>query len=211
VVIKNKLSEELNEYYFVPRKDKSLKDQILYSDENINLLNVRKIYTNNTYFGVSYTTLHNSDSSFLHEFRCKDRGFSEEIVDDKESFLHLFKTNLLDSSLNLISAYKNEFVKKPANFFTQYDLHFYYNNNNEYKCSSIMFNNCLFRGIYGSQDEEEYEINTKVFGFTTLNREPTEYEVKDHLVNKAKISFSNHITRVNTAYSDIKVFHKTEI
>lgn len=204
---KNKLSENYDEdWVYQFDKNIPIRDQAIYSDDHY-LLNVRKIFTNDVYFGVEYTTL-DDYGNLYHQFRCKDKRFLEHLVDDRTSFLNLYLTK---KDEHLILAYQSNYKSKKANFFTNYDLTFYYDSSENYSYSTITLNNGLFKGIYGSIDLEGFKRRTQSNGFSVLNREPTKQEVKDHLIDKAEISFSNVITRVNTAYSNIKVFHKTEI
>lgn len=204
---KKNLSENYDEdWVYEFDKNIPIRDQAIYSDDHY-LLNVRKIFTNDVYFGVEYTTL-DDYGNLYHQFRCKDRRFLEHLVDDRASFLNLYFTKKDD---HLILASQSNYKSKKASFFTNYNLTFYYDDSENYSYSTITFNKGLFKGIYGSSDLEGFKTRTKSNGFSVLNREPTKQEVKEHLIDKAKISFSNVITRVNTAYSNIKVFHKTEI
>ena len=71
--MKTKLSEESDNFQYSYDKSKPLLDQVLYTVGNVHLINVRKTYTNNIYFGVYWTVLINDEQPFLaHNFQCKD-------------------------------------------------------------------------------------------------------------------------------------------
>lgn len=199
-----KLSEESSNFKIYYSKDKPISDQILFSDDHKSLINVRKVYTDGQYFGVKVTVIHHKTKTILHEFRCKDRGFTEELVDDKNRFLKEYVSRLT-SSFDKTMMIKSTHTSKKATFYEDYDLTFYYDSNNNYKFSSISYDNSLFRGLYGESTEERYNERLKSHPSAIFCREPTPEEVKVHLIESAGVSYSNHITEVNTVYSDIRV------
>ena len=187
-----------------------LKDQVLLEDENHYLLNVLKLYTNNTYFGVQVATLDKEEQTIHFLFRCKDRGYPEELVDDQENFLLKYKEKLLINQRDIVTAPKR-LTSKSADFLQEYKVRFWYNPDGEYVHSTAVIHGSPARGAYGSFFENDREAHRQQFGYTIWKREPTEKEVKEYLIDRHTSALSNHITRENTAYSTIKVFHKTEI
>ena len=210
MVTRNNFPEVSDEWLYVPEKHTKLKDQIICSVGNIHLINVLKIYTNNTYWGCIYTSI-NSSGQLLNLFHCKDRkGLSEDVVDNKEAFLNIFKETLCFNTNNFVS--KTEYRTINADFLQEYDVKFILKPNGTYFGTTALVNNAPTRGLYGSNTEEEYIKNVKNFGISILGRFPTEEEVQTHIIDKQLNALSaNFITRVNTAYSNVKVFHKSEI
>ena len=206
--IKNNFPEFSDDWVFIPEKNTNIQNQVIFNCNDLSLLNVRKIFTNGVYWGIIYTVL-TSEGVVMHHFRCKDRGFTEELVDDKESFISLFK-QIIQSTKKSITRSKFKVVK--ANFLQEYEVAFLINDNGDYFATTANVNSSPTRGLYGSTNQEEYDERIKTFGFSILNRLPTEEEVKVHLIDKQiNVLSANFITRVNTAYSNIKIYHKSEI
>jgi len=200
-----------DEWVFHPCKNLPLKNQIICTSGGNSLLNVRKIYTNNTYFGVTWTVL-DSFGEICHSFRCKDRGLPEDLVDNKEAFVGIFINKLSrHASLNL-SHKSNSKTIKPE-FLQEYDVSFIIDSNNNYYATTAIVNNTApARGLYGATTEEEHAENIKCFGVSVLNRFPTKEEVQTYIIDTQINALSaNFITRVNTAYSQIKVYHISEV
>lgn len=207
-----KLSEEVDNIYYEYDKTKSLLDQVIYSLDNIHLINVRKTYTNGIYFGVNWTVLikENNNSYMAHNFQCKDRGYSEDVVDDWEKFS---KLKPLDDILNFTPRIKErkpvaikQDIKIPPICDRQFDVYFVYDEGTDiYRFTNLQDNNGVFRGLYSAQSDESYEEKVKDFGIAIpAGRNPNFSEIK-HLWNQANISFSNVITFINTGYSKIKI------
>ena len=79
-----------DKYVYYIDKSLPLSDQVIIKEDDNCLLNVRKIYTDNVYFGVCYTTF-DLTLGMQHQFRCKDRPLGDlSVVNDKEKFLSLF-------------------------------------------------------------------------------------------------------------------------
>ena len=207
--IKNNFPEFSDDWVFIPEKNNKLQNQIIFTWDDLSLLNVRKIFTNGIYYGVIYTTIDN-EGSISHNFRCKDRGFTEEVVDDKEAFVYHFKQILAQSANRYLKRSKFKTIK--ANFLQEYQVAFVIDDDDNYFATTALVNKAPTRGIYGAITQKQYEERFKENGFSILNRFPTEEEVKFHLIDKQINALSaNFITRVNTAYSNIKIYHKSEI
>ena len=198
-----KLSEETLNFKIYYSNNKPISDQILFSDGYKSLINVRKIYTNGKYFGVTFSTIFHEDKTMIHEFRCKDRGFTEDLVDDKNRFLKEYHKRLKSTSDKQIKM-RNTYTSKKVNFHKEHDLTFYYDSNNNYRFSSISHDNSTFRGLYGEYDKKKYEDKVEQHGYAVFCREPTPEEVSKYLINSATVSYSNLISEVNTTYSDIR-------
>ena len=210
MVTKNNFPEFSDEWVYIPDKETKLKDQIICTVGNIHLINVLKIYTNNLYFGVMLTSIEPS-GNLVHLFQCKDRkGLSEDFVDDKEALVSLFKDSLSTKTSNFLLTTEYKTIK--PNFLQEYRVEFVLYPDDTYYATTALVNNALTRGLYGSNTKEDYDINIKHFGVSILNRLPTEEEVQTHIIDKQLNALSaNFITRVNTAYSNVKVFHRSEI
>lgn len=180
-----------DQYVFISKSSETLHKQVIYEDDNHYLLNVLKIYTNNVYFGVQYSCLNKESKKISHHFRCKDRGFNESLVDDKKFFIDAYKLHEANVSVYTEKLYKKLYEIK-ADFLNEYEVTFVFDLNNIYNYSYAYINGSCCRGLYG-------------------NTIPTEAEVLKKLIEPSKISLSNNITRINTSYSDIKVFHKRDV
>ena len=64
---------------------KKIKDQILYQNKDVRLLNVSKSYCDGDYQGVWFLFL--VDADFLKIFKPVDVGFDESVADNLESVL----------------------------------------------------------------------------------------------------------------------------
>jgi len=208
VATKNNL-ELKDEWFYVPEKNTKLREQIICSVDNIHLINVLKIYTNNTYWGYFFTSITNSGELF-NFFQCRDKGLSEDLVDDKDSFIKLYK-EVLSNKINKFIP-KTKYKTYKPDFLQEYDVQFILNPDGTYFGTTALVNNAPTRGLYGSNTEEEYAESVKRWGVSVLGRFPTEEEVQTHIIDKQIHALSaNFITRVNTAYSNVKVFHRSEI
>ena len=207
---KNNFPEYSNEWVYVPEKEIKLKEQIICSVDDTHLINVLKIYTNNLYFGVMFTSVEPS-GTLINMFRCKDKGFPENLVDNKELFINLYTSN--HGAGTLYIAKRSEFKSIKPDFLQEYQVEFILNPDGTYFATTGVINNTApFRGLYGSSTKEEYERRKETLGISIFNRFPTEEEVQTHIIDKQFNALSaNFITRVNTAYSNVKVFHRSEI
>ena len=208
--IKNSFPEYSDEWVFKYNKDIPLKNQIICTSNYNHLLNVRKIYTNNIYWGVIWTIL-DRYNEISHNFRCKDRGFSEDFVDNKEAFVNIF-INKFSNDYFTTETFSNYKVIKP-DFLQEYETKFLIDpNGNYYATTAVINNTARARGLYGATTEKNHQEQLKELGVSIFNRFPTEEEVKFHIIDKHINSLSaNYETRVNTEYSQIKVYHKSEI
>jgi hypothetical protein len=188
-----------------------IRDQFIATFNDHYLLNVRKVYTNNTYFGVQFTTL-DETGSICHQAKCKDRGFTEDIADHKDYFLEKYSYIVSMEFHSLINKSEKVFRQVKAPFLNEYNLTFFYDENNVYNHSIAEIGSATFRGLYGVDTERRYQqLIDDHQKIAFLNREPTEDEVRKYLIEPGYTSLSNVITRENTTYSKIRVFHKTEI
>ena len=199
------ISESFDEnYVFYLDTKKAILDQTLDTSNNIFLLNVRKIYTNNTYFGVNYTTFTNG--IIYHHLKCKDRGFSESLVDNKNDFIYKYKNELItDPMIDW-----GDFILKKQKFNLPETVYFCFSKNS-YKHTVIqLLDGSLLRGLYGVTTETEYHKAKKDFGIAFYNNIPTKQQVISFMNDKVSISTSNHICTVSTDYSTIIIEHSTQ-
>jgi len=208
--IKNNHPELSDEWVFKINKNIPLKNQIIYTYDDSLLINVRKIYTNNDYFGVTWTCI-NTKGDIYHGFRCKDRGFSEDLVDNKEAFVDLFINKLSYTSEKILKQSNYNYII--PDFLKEYEVKFLVDSEGNYFATTAILNKTApIRGLYGATTEEEHIDNINWYGISILNRFPSEQEVQTHIIDKnSEVLSANFITRVNTAYSQIKVYHKSEV
>ena len=209
--MRQKLSEEADHFQYTYDKSKSLLEQVLHTVDNVHLINVRKTYTNNIYFGVYWTVLINDHQPFLaHNFQCKDRGYTEDVVDDWEKFKNVKPLedilNFTPSIIKRKPIFKKQKIDLPLICGRKFDVVFVYNGvSGRYDYTHLQDNNGTFRGLYGSKSEQCYNDKVKEFGIAIPpDRDPYLNEIK-YLWEQANISFSNSISFINTVYSNIKV------
>lgn len=197
-------SADENYVYYI---DKSVpfSDNIIFKDDTKCLLNVRKIYTNNIYFGVSFTTF-DSTSGIHHQFACKDRPIGVlSVVEDKGQFISIFR-NKKDSHSAKKDIVKTEeiFYHLPYRVFYSYDKDGLYQHTTYY-----LEDGSVLRGLYGAKNEKHLQKLLIVYnGFATLGI-PTKEEVISYYEDKVT-SYSNNQISVSTDYSKIIIEHPTQ-
>ena len=212
-------SESEDQWLYEIDKSEPLINQVVFESSDHYLLNVTKVYTNDKYFGMLCSCLLKKSKEFYNIFRCKDRGFTESLVDNKDFFILKYKDLLVDTAKDL-SNKTHSWQSEKADFLDEYNVNFVFDEKGNYKHSTAYVNNVFVRGVYGiyidptdnSPDAlEDIDNMYKEHDFLVVNRLPTETEVFDNLIKKQLVSTSNTITRENTSYSKIKIYHKTEI
>jgi hypothetical protein len=101
---------------YVPNQGVKLKDQIICSVDNIHLINVLKNYTNDVYWGSTFSCIIDSDN-IVNMFLCKDRGLTEDLVDNKEAFVNFFSSKLYRKTLK--NSRKIRIQNHRTKFFTR--------------------------------------------------------------------------------------------
>ena len=194
-----------DQYVYYVDKSLPLSDQVITKEGDNCLINVRKIYTDNVYFGVSYTTF---DPLFgmQHQFRCKDRPLGDlSVVNDKEKFLSLFLFN------GNRYRQKQAYLRQEEVFFNlPYRVFFCYDENDCYEHTLYLLEDGnILRGLYGAKDKKYLQKMLIEFnGFATLGP-PTKQEVINYYEDK-KTSYANNQISVSTDYSEIIIEHATQ-
>ena len=201
--------EIINNYVYSYESSKPLLDQSIKKFEDLYLVNVRKVYTDNTYFGVSFTIFQNN--SFSHLFKCKDRhngAFgNENLIDDKKYTLDNFKYYYIDTNEADVLMDGDTYYLKLINLSIPLKTYFAYNEAGDYSFTHIDISNSSYiRGLYGTSVEKWYKkrISNYPNEKHLYKREPTRAEVID-LIKNSTSKFSNAEFTVNTAYSTVKV------
>jgi hypothetical protein len=207
---RNNFPEFNDDLVYVPNQGVKLKDQIICSVDNIHLINVFKNYTNDKYWGCTFTSVVDSDN-IVNMFLCKDRGLTEDLVDNKEAFVNFFSSKLYRKTLKNVE--RSEFKTIEPSFLQEYQVKFILRPDNTYYATTAIVNNTAFtRGLYGSTTKEDYIEDINDYGISIFNRFPTEQEVQKYIIDtQLEAVTANFISRVNTAYSSIKVYHRSEI
>ncbi len=202
--VKSTESSDENYVYFFD-ESKPIYEQAILKEGDKYLLNVRKIYTDDSYYGVCYTTCEHN-FGIQHQFRCKDRPLGNLlVVDNKHEFLSKF-TNIKDRyespTLNL--------RQEEAHFKLPYKVFFYYDEYDRYCYTQYLLRNGrVLRGLYGAKDTKDLQRLLKEFnGFATLG-EPTKNQIINFYQDKIN-SYSNNQISVSTDYSKIIVEHSTQ-
>ena len=181
-------TENYDNHVYYYDSSKSIVSQCITINEDNYLINVRKTYSNNTYFGVNFTTF-NKTQGLLHHFKCKDRLIGKEnVVEDKD----LFSTHFKNFSLEVNEELENESNYIKQNFNLSSNIYFCYDKNNNYKYTLISDKENLWRGFYHPN------IPPK-----------TEAEIKTYIAVCEK-SLNNNIYTVSTVYSSIIIEHSTQ-
>lgn len=203
-------SEEIGSFCFKYDRSKKLKDLILASTDNAYLLSVNKKYSNNEYFGAcSIFLVLNETPTIFKLFKCKDRGFTEELVDNRELYIeHVLKEppkfKFRDKfNTNSSEVFIKQDVKLPKvngrDFYVEYSFI-----DGRYLYTNFVFENppAVYRGLYGSKNLER---DTELYGIAIpMDSTPT-YGDLLYLRDQAEISFSNVYHEVSTEYSLIEV------
>jgi len=194
-----------DQYVYYVDKSLPLSDQVIIKEGDRCLLNVRKIFTDNVYFGVCYTTF-DSLSGMQHQFRCKDRPLGNlSVVNDKEKFLSLF---LFDGNRY---RQKQAYLRQEEVFFNlPYRVFFYYDEDDRYQSTQYLCEDgSVLRGLYGAKNTKHLQKMLIEFnGFATLGP-PTKQEVINYYEDK-KTSYANNQISVSTDYSEIIIEHTTQ-
>ena len=179
-------------------KSKKIKDQILFQQGHVKLLNVSKSYCDNEYQGVWFLFLVNKD--FLKLFKSVDSGFSESVVGDLKTLTSHKVFNIVIDSINDSIEYKKQVKTK------SFEFNF---NNQQVKCVKVyaddnyLFtnfhtNNVVQRGAYS-----EHPI------FNDFKKGEFQCEgedlacIMDFYKNKSVPNLANTVTFTSTNYSSI--------
>ena len=196
------------DYYFKFDTSKPLKDQAVYEKNGTFLLNVRKVFTNNVYFGVEFTCF-DKINGITHRFRCKDRRFpnyTEKIVDNKDCFIASFEATKESSNIYHYYDYTTALKQEKQNFnYKNYEVYFMYKDNyyhhTQIKCLNSGF---VQRGIYGAKTKDEEIDRIENHGYAVTTSVPILKDI-DYLVAEAESAKANFIFTVSTEYSKIIV------
>jgi hypothetical protein len=181
-------TENYDNHVYYYDSSKSIVSQCITINEDNYLINVRKTYSNNTYFGVSFTTF-NRTQGLLHHFKCKDRLMGKEnVVEDKD----LFSTHFKNFSLEVNEELENESNYIKQNFNLSSNIYFCYDKNNNYKYTLISDKENLWRGFYHPNTPPKTEAGIKTY------------------IAVCEKSLNNNIYTVSTVYSSIIIEHSTQ-
>jgi hypothetical protein len=181
-------TENYDNHVYYYDSSKSIVSQCITINEDNYLINVRKTYSNNTYFGVNFTTF-NKTQGLLHHFKCKDRLIGKEnVVEDKD----LFSTHFKNFSLEVNEELENESNYIKQNFNLSSNIYFCYDKNNNYKYTLISDKENLWRGFYHPNTPPKTEAGIKTY------------------IAVCEKSLNNNIYTVSTVYSSIIIEHSTQ-
>ena len=178
-------------------KTKKIKDQILFQQGHVRLLNVSKSYCDGEYQGVWFLFL--VDTDFLRHFKPIDMGFDESIVDDLDS---LIKTKCF---LRIVTDI-NESIDFPKTASTQ-SFNFNYNNKN-IKCDKVYLNGDYVFTNYYTDNVIQRGAYSKFPIFTAAKKGNYQCDDdNDSIINyykkKSVPNLANTITLTSTEYSTI--------
>jgi hypothetical protein len=181
------LTEKQDEdnYVYYYDKSKNIQSQYITSVDNVHLLNVRKVYTNDIYFGIYFSTIDNQ-RGILHHLKCKDRSLGVlKTVEDKPTFI--------DEVSKFIKINKVRHSEKKTYTKQDFDLPFtveYVYNDDSYAFCLITTDDNYYRGFYGNKPKDSNEI---------LN-----------FLESSKNAEQNNVITVSTSYSKILIEHRSQ-
>ena len=185
------------------QKDVSLKSQILFTFENINLISVAKTYVDNEYLGIHLLFL--VDKSFLKIFRDVNRGYSEDLVDDLDQLINFWHFKNTYKILN--DAYiSNQKITTKSFTFQHKGLNVHCEKiyvDDVYCFSNFHTQNMISRGAYSGK----IFTTAKSFGIfipTVRYSGEDNQLLKNYYIEKSYNGLSNTYSYVNTEYSTIK-------
>ena len=203
--------EQLESLVFKYDRSKSIRELALGRSEDGYLLSINKKYSNNEYFGAcnTFLVIKEKTPSIYRHFKCKDRGFTEEFVDNKDAFIdHVLKNHLKPVSTWIKEINDEVYIKQDIKLDKIVGRDFkieYCFFRGEYHFTNFVFDDppAVFRGLYGS-NESSYENGIKEFGIAIPPKSTPTFEDLLYLRNQAEISLSNVYHEVATDYSHIK-------
>ena len=125
-------------------RDKPAADQVLYYGKEFSLISILKLYTNNSYFGISGIYICNN--KIIEKWRCKDRGGIESLVDDKENCISFMKSYFCNGELKFVNAREEQISDS---------IIYLYDNENNYIGSLIKYKGLWGRGFYDNKPTEK--------------------------------------------------------
>ena len=177
-------TEEQDQWVYLYDKNKTLMDQVICKTNLGYIVGVLKQYTNDIYFGSNFFELSLEEEKIYCHFKCKDRGLTQDIVDNKDNFISFISNRYWEPSKT------SDFFKVEKECpFPDFKLFYVFDDSNNYQYSLLTGIEGSFKGCYST--------------------EPTLNELLNFKQNFNN-SFSNNITRENVVYSDIKIYHKSE-
>ena len=203
-------SPETADEHYVYYINKSLPffEQVIFKEDNNYLLNVRKIYTNNTYYGVCFTTF-DSTRGIQHQFKCKDRPIGNlSVVEDKNKFLSKYVLKNEIGENNILS---KSVTQKEIFFGLPYRVFYFYDDfdGKYFYTQYLLEDGRILRGLYGAKNEKHLKKWLLEFnGFATLGP-PTRKEVIAFYEDKMT-SYANNQVSISTDYSEIIIEHTTQ-
>ena len=185
------------------QKDVSLKSQILFTFENINLISVSKTYVGSEYLGIHLLFL--VDKNLLKIFRDVNRGYSEELVDDLQQLIKFW--HFINTYRILNDAYiSNQKITTESFIFHHKGM--------EVRCEKIYVDdvycfsnfhtlNMISRGAYSGKiftTGKSFDIFIPTVRYSGEDNSL----IKDYYTEKSYDGLSNTYSYVNTEYSTIK-------
>lgn len=173
-------------YVYYYDKSKNIQSQYITSVENVHLLNVRKVYTNDIYFGTYFSTLDNQ-RGILHHLKCKDRTLGVlETVEDKLKFIS--EVSKFIKINNVRHSEKRTYIKQDFNL--PYNIEYVYGYDDVYDFTLLSSDDKIYRCFYDIKPKNTDEI---------LN-----------FLKTSEIAEQNNIITVSTNYSKIIIEHRSQ-
>ena len=207
MIAKVRSPEQDDDYVYFAQENKSFLDQVIHEQNGNYLLNVRKIYTDNVYYGVAFTTF-NPEFGIKHQFKCKDRPLGHlNIVEDKYKFISM----LSEYPVNFLTDTENDnLIQKEIFFNLLYRVFFCFTEDGKYRNTLFLLEDGRnFRGIYGADTDKQLKKHRRLFnGFGSIGP-PSKEQVIAFYEDKMT-SYSNTQISISTDYSNIIIEHKTQ-
>ena len=181
------------------QKNLPIKSQILFTFQNVNLINVSKTYANDKYLGVNLLFIVNKD--LLKVYRTVARGYSEQLVDDLDKLITFSHFIYTCETINNAFTNKQNITTESFSFRHQGE---------NVRCEKIYIDdiycfsnfytrNIISRGAYSGKGF----TSGQWFGTVSYTAEDNEL-IKDYYKKESYVNLSNTYSYVSTKYSTIK-------
>lgn len=178
-------------------RSKKIKDQILYEEGHVKLLNVSKSYCDGDYQGVWFLFL--VDTDFIKNFKPKDRGFTESVVDNFDSLISLLKKLTIFKDINESINFTKTVGTETFDFVHSGKI---------VNCEKVYINEKYAFSNYSCEGIVQRGAYSKFPIFSSTNSGNDYYldddkTIIDYYKNKSAPSLANTVTLTSTNYSTI--------
>lgn len=178
-------------------KTKKIKDQILFQQGHVRLLNVSKSYCDGDYQGVWFLFL--VDTDFLRHFKPIDMGFGEEVVENLDALIKTKCFIRIVTDINESINYNKDTSIESFNFTFE---------NQEVKCDKVYVNGDYVFTNFHTNNVVQRGAYSKFPIFSAFKRgnfqcDDDNNSLIKYYIDKSAPNLANTITLTSTGYSTI--------